>query len=143
MDLFPIQKFKPLHAKISGVNGDVSIEIFFKLFELNLEDYSEVFDSSIRLDGIDIPIGPNELQNKSYGFPVNPEDGYIDGSIYFFSSHNPVDVTQLEFGKIAENKLPIKLCTEWVLEFENTRLMVKLLMIQCDTIHYSIKYQQK
>lgn len=41
-------------------------------------------------------------------------------TIYFFASHNPVDVTKIEFGQIQEKQLPIKLYTEWVLEFENT-----------------------
>ena len=39
-----------------------------------------------------------ELANNTFSFPVNPEEGYIDGSIYLTNVHNPVDVTEIAFG---------------------------------------------
>jgi hypothetical protein len=40
---------------------------------------------------------------------VNPEDGYIDGSIYLVATHCPVDVTYIEFGPVTENQIPAML----------------------------------
>ena len=120
MEEFPKDKIKPIRGKLSGANGDVSLEVELEPFEISIEGYSENVDSSIRLDGINIPLKPAEMEGRAYDFPANPEDGYIDGSIYLYAAHNPVDVTQIKFGSIKENKLPVKLITNWVLEFENT-----------------------
>ncbi len=120
MIVFPQNKIIPINAKFSGVDGDVSIEIFLEPFELSFEDYSENVNTSIRLDGIEISSSLNKLQGKKFDFPVNPDTGYIEGSIYFFSAHNPVDITSIIFGKLNDNKLPIKLYSSWVLEYENT-----------------------
>ena len=120
MHIFPTQIIKFVEAILSGESGDVSIEIRILPFELTIDGYSESVDTSIRLDGIDIPSEPSELQENSYTFPINPNAGYIDGSIYFMAAHNPVDVSKIEFGRVENGKLPIKLQSYWVLEFEKT-----------------------
>ena len=120
MAIFPMQDLKFNFAELKGSDRDVSIEINIEPFELSLDEYSETIETSIRLDSIGIAINPKELERKEFKFPVNPEDGYIDGSIYFFASHNPVDVTKIIFGKISNNLLPISLETNWLLEFEST-----------------------
>lgn len=120
MEDFPKDKIKPIRGKLSGTNRDVSLEIKLEPFQISVEDYSDKVDSSIKLDGINIPLKPVVIEGKTYDFPVNPEAGYIDGSIYLYAAHNPVDVTRIKFGSIKENKLPVKLITNWVLEFENT-----------------------
>ena len=120
MEEFPKARIKPIFGKLSGSDGDVSLEIMLESFELNTKDYSELLESSIRFDGIKISNTPEKIEGKTFNFPVNPDTGFIDGSIYFFTSHNPVDVSKIEFGKINGNKLPLKLFTNWVLEFEHT-----------------------
>lgn len=57
---------------------------------------------------------------ETFTFPVNPEDGYIDGSVYFFAAHSPVDITEIKFGESTNGKLPMTLESSWVLEFELT-----------------------
>ncbi len=42
---FPIEKLKFTSAKISGVDGDVSLEIGIEPFELSLDDYSEKIET--------------------------------------------------------------------------------------------------
>ncbi len=91
---FPIEKLKFTSATISGVDGDVSLEIGIEPFELSLDGYSEKIETVISLDGINLPIEPNELTGRTFTFPINPDDGYIDGSVYFFSAHSPVDITE-------------------------------------------------
>jgi len=61
---------------------------------------------------------PNKLVRKKYNFPVNPVLGYIDGSVYLFSAHHPVDVIGIEFGDVVSGRMVVTLETSWVLEFE-------------------------
>lgn len=90
---FPIRLLKPRHAILAG-EPCVSIMILMRPFLWN----GEVVDTSIRLDGIELPSTHlNELIGKSFAFPISPEDGYINGSIYLESKHHPVDVTELSF----------------------------------------------
>ncbi|TOJ74857.1 hypothetical protein CGI32_25090, partial [Vibrio parahaemolyticus] len=79
MENFPIEKLKFTSAKISGVDGDVSLEIGIEPFELSLDDYSEKIETVISLNGINLPTELNELAGRTFTFPVNPDDGYIDG----------------------------------------------------------------
>ncbi len=117
---FPIEKLKFTSAKISGVDGDVSLEIGIEPFELSLDDYSETIETVISLNGINLPTELNELTGRTFTFPVNPDDGYIDGSVYFFAAHSPVDITEIKFGESTNGKLPMTLESSWVLEFELT-----------------------
>ncbi len=120
MEVFPTDKVVLVGAKLAGINGNASIEIHLEPFELRIDDYQEAVETSIRLDGIGIPIDPSLLEEKVFEFPINPNDGYIDGSVYFLAVHNPVDVTHIEFGEIVNDTLPIVLTINWVLEFEKT-----------------------
>lgn len=117
---FPIEKLKFTSTTISGVDGNVSLEIGVEPFELSLDGYSENIETVIRLDTINMPKELSELVGKSFLFPVNPDDGYIDGSIYFFAAHSPVDVTEIKFGEAVNGRLSVTLETIWVLEFELT-----------------------
>ena len=85
MEDFPIEKITVKKATLNGSSGDASIEIELEPFELDLDDYYESVNTSIRLDGINISVDPRELEGKEYRFPVNPDPGYIDGSIYFLA----------------------------------------------------------
>jgi len=120
MKTFPIENISYTKAVLSGQSGEVSIEITIAPFQLKTDGDGESINTSIVLEGIDISSQPGELEGKTFDFPVNPEDGYIDGSIYFLSAHSPVDVAKIEFGKIESGQLPIKLKSSWALEFENT-----------------------
>ncbi|MDV2963131.1 hypothetical protein RU080_15445 [Shewanella algae] len=120
MENFPIEKLKYTSATISGVDGDVSLEIGIEPFELSLDGYSEKIETVISIDGINFPTKLSELAGRTFTFPVNPEDGYIDGSVYFFAAHSPVDITEITFGESTNGKLPMTLESSWVLEFELT-----------------------
>jgi hypothetical protein len=63
-----------------------------------------IVSTQIRLDFIEMPAEDLAgLANRAFRFPVNPVDGYIDGSMYLCGSHNPVDVTAIEFGPAGVN----------------------------------------
>ena len=66
MDNFPIEKLKFTHAKLSGTDGSLSIEIGIEPFELSQDEYTENVDSSIRLDGINLPKNVSHLPEQSF-----------------------------------------------------------------------------
>ena len=120
MSDFPINEIVFSSARLSGVKGSASIEIAIEPFSLAVDGYSEDVNTSIRLDAVNIPVSALELEGKVFTFPVNPLSGYIDGSVYFFAAHHPVDVYKITFGAYSEGKLPISLESKWILEFENS-----------------------
>lgn len=62
----------------------------------------ELVTTEISLDHIRMPATDLEaLSERVLTFPVNPERGYIDGSIYLVATHCPVDVTRIVFGPAA------------------------------------------
>jgi hypothetical protein len=80
----------------------------------------EQVQTSLRLDFIEIPFQENwrEISDQTYDFPVNPEAGYIDGSVYLGHAHNPADVTSLSFGKIESGRIVCKLKIHFDFTFE-------------------------
>ncbi|SEJ54156.1 hypothetical protein SAMN04488058_11051 [Deinococcus reticulitermitis] len=128
---FPVQKIRPTHAELSGEAGEAGIAIFLEPVPLPEEvtqtrDWQEaglegVMDSTIRLDFIDLPtVELAELAGRTFDFPVNPEDASIDGSIYFLAAHNPVDVSQISFGEMQGEQVPVTFETFWNMEFERS-----------------------
>jgi hypothetical protein len=58
-------------------------------------------ETSISLSLIRIGlIGWQELSGRSFAFPVNPANGYVDGSVYFSEQHHYVDLIGLRFGRL-------------------------------------------
>ncbi len=61
----------------------------------------DVIDTELVLDAIQFPSDRYEdLAGLAFRFPVNPVDGYIDGSIYVRGRHHLVDVNLIEFGPL-------------------------------------------
>jgi hypothetical protein len=62
-------------------------------------DGPELIETEIVLDFIGLPVAElTGLSRRTFEFPTNPEDGYIDGSIYLIAAHCPVEVTRIDFG---------------------------------------------
>ncbi len=62
----------------------------------------------------------SELAHRAFTFPVNPEEGYIDGSIYLRHVHTPADVTRIAFGSYDGGTLEATLTMRIGFEFEGT-----------------------
>ena len=93
----------------------LTFSIDIHLEEIQLDDFKE--KTSIVLDFINFKINSlEELEHSSLEFPINPLDGYIDGSMYLFNAHNPVDVTKIEFDKFVDNAIEVKV--HYVIDFE-------------------------
>ncbi len=115
---FPIEVLEPRGGVLSGSGGDAMIEIPLAPFQLDDLEVS----TAIVLGGIELPtVELEELAGRRFSFPVNPEDGYIDGSVYIEHAHHPVDVTSIEFGNIAPRGLEAKLQMQFVFQHEGLR----------------------
>lgn len=87
--------------------------------------------SRLRLDLVDLPSTDLvELSGKTFHFPKNPEDRFIDASVYIYHSHHPADVTRITFGSISlagiAVEMDVDLCfdVEGLGEFKNAHWVV-------------------
>jgi hypothetical protein len=79
------------------------------------------YQTSFQLDWIKLYIHSlQDLENKTFTFPISPAEGYIDGSIYLFDVHNMIDTTSITFGKFNNQKIPIKTVLRMDFEMEGT-----------------------
>ncbi len=113
--LFPIENLEFLPGEIWGEDENVTIEIALKPFVLE----GQTVNTSVRLDRIALPTtNLTALENQSFQFPVNPTDGYIDGSVYIDGAHHPIDVTNIAFGTFSRSGLRASFQAKLMLEFE-------------------------
>ncbi|XTQ94040.1 hypothetical protein ACQR5W_19665 [Xanthomonas sacchari] len=104
MSTFSPSALKPRHAILSGLPGAASLEILLCPFL----HAGEIVDTAIRLDGIALPsLRLGELAGQRVDFPRNPQDGYIDGALYLFGAHHPVDVDTLTFHLSRDGQLTL------------------------------------
>jgi hypothetical protein len=112
---FPIEILKPLPGHLKGPSASATIDIPFATFAIEGEEVT----TSIRLDSVDLPtITLEELVGNTFRYPINPNPGYIDGSIYIQHAHHPFDVAVIEFGDLTPNGLEITLTGHLALEHE-------------------------
>lgn len=132
---FPIQKLDFSDSEIYFCNNDIfkKIEILIKLepFQLNLGYEVEEVDQVLEID-FDIEENEtiNDFENKVMEFPVNPDYGYVECSIYIGNVHNPIDITKIEFGKRIENKIAVKIYSHWLFEHEKTGFKNEKIIIE-------------
>ncbi|MCP2274660.1 hypothetical protein [Nocardia amikacinitolerans] len=70
----------------------------------------EVVETSVRLDYVELPTNTlADLSGRTFTFPVNPADGFIDASIYLGGGHCPVDITRIQFGRATPRRIPATL----------------------------------
>ena len=125
---FPIEFIKSkkaiLNAKIFKNEFLLMPATLFYSIEINLEEFqidNQKITTSFYLDFIRLNIyNLKELENRSFEFPINPEIGFIDSSIYLFDVHNPIDVSQIEFSTIKNNSIDATLYFDINFEYENT-----------------------
>ena len=87
-------------------------------FELDGDDV----ETSIRLEGIDLPtLNWSDLEGQEFAFPANPDQGYIDGSVYMDSAHHPVDVTSIRFDHATDTQPQVTISGVLNLEYEGLR----------------------
>jgi hypothetical protein len=113
---FPDALLKPLAGKASFNEFGASFEI--PLASFDLPDQGTI-KTVILLDTIELPsIRIKELAGKKLKFPLNPDDGYIDASVYMGYHHHPIDVSEIEFGDCIGKSINAKFKTKIVFTFE-------------------------
>jgi hypothetical protein len=71
----------------------------------------KVLRTELALEFIALPDAPfrgyRSLVGEVVEYPLNPEDGYIDASVYLLDDHHPVDVSHLAFTGFARGALAV------------------------------------
>ena len=113
-DNFTVKHFDYLEGTISKFDESrYNIEIPIAEFILD----EKTIETSLRLDFIRLPNKLESYIGKKITFPVNPIEGYIDGSIYLRDAHNPFDVSEIHFLKLKKNKLFVEMTMNFVFDF--------------------------
>ncbi len=95
METFPKDKLVINSGTFTQEEDWFNISIPVAPFSLD----GETVATSFELEAIDFGTEDiAELADNAFSFPVNPEDGYIDGSLYLKNVHYPADVTEIAFG---------------------------------------------
>jgi hypothetical protein len=118
---FPTDKLKPLPSHLLGPYNGLCIVVPFQPFSVVVEEDGDeiTVETSLRLDEVELPSDCFEvLAGRTFTFPVNPEDGYIDGSIYINHAHHPVDITAIRFGLLVGDAIEVEFEGNLNLEFE-------------------------
>ncbi|MEV0331449.1 hypothetical protein [Nocardia sp. NPDC050717] len=93
----------------------------------------ETIDTELRLDFIELPGPPlNNLGRRVFDFPVNPQAGYIDASIYLGGGHCPIDVTRIEFAAVSDNRITATLHTYFDFEAEAVEIANRSAVLTAD-----------
>ena len=112
---FPVAVLIPSVGSITRRDEVFDIYIDIQPFELD----SETISTQFRFDGAKLPLaGPSAWAGQTFTFPANPTPGYIDGSIYIRSSHNPADLTTIIFGELHGGTLDATLSIAILFEYE-------------------------
>jgi hypothetical protein len=78
----------------------------------------QIVDTTIWLSRIILAEPLENYIEKTITFPINPIEGYIDGSTYLRDAHNPVDVSEIHFIKMENEILTFEMTMNFVFEFE-------------------------
>jgi hypothetical protein len=116
---------KPLNGKLSSRafennNQNIPSTVFYDI-EIPIEPFvyrGKLVKTEVRLDFIKIKVAWRELAEREFQFPVNPEEGFIDGSVYLGGAHNPADVTRIKFGKLTDKTMSAEVDIRFDFEFE-------------------------
>ena len=98
-----------------------------KYYQIELPIAAFIFEqrtveTKIDLTRIILPKSLSECIGENISFPINPTEGYVDGSIYLAERHNPVDVYEITFISQADNLLELEMKMIFNFEYEGTGL---------------------
>ena len=114
LETFPSESLVPSKASIRPAGEFFSIQIELQPFTLDDEEVT----TSFIFERVRLPKDSQAWAGRSFTFPRNPTDGYIDGSIYLRHAHNPADVTSIAFGERHGGSISAEFSICLVFEFE-------------------------
>jgi hypothetical protein len=133
---FPYKQVKAKNGTIGGFlfeNRNIKLpRTLFHNIEVPLEPFEIVhFDgkkkrlkTSLSFEFIQLPDptfrGYRALVGRTLEFPTNPEEGYIDASMYLCDAHNTIDVAELSFLGMKRGLLEVRITMAIDFESEGT-----------------------
>lgn len=117
LEEFPSKLLRPKSGTLylSGESPSIGIEL--EAFTIDDEEVDQSIDFQLEISASGLP----DLVGRTFEFPSNPEDGYVEGSIYIWNSHNPIDLHSVAFGQQNEAAITATLDMTFVFEFEGDR----------------------
>jgi hypothetical protein len=91
-----------------------------------------LIETEISLDFIKLPAEHlMALNQQTFAFPTDFQEGFIDGSIYLLSTHNRVNVTRIGFGPAGADQITASLRAAF--DFEHARTGIRNRTAELDT----------
>ncbi|MEZ4839544.1 hypothetical protein [Flavobacterium sp.] len=121
---FSVTKWKFLQGEFNKEEGNYyNIILPVSKFVLN----NEIVSTSVDLYAIELPETLSSYIGKTVSFPLNPNDGYIDGSVYLKNVHNPVDVPEMKFLELENDFIELEITMKFDFEYEAIRYKNEIL----------------
>lgn len=114
---FPAELLRPKFGTLYLGGESPSIGVELETFTIDDEEVDQSIDFQLEISASDV----SDLIGRTFEFPSNPEDGYVEGSIYIWSCHNPIDLHSVAFGQRTEAAIAATLDMTFVFEFEGDR----------------------
>jgi hypothetical protein len=113
---FSVTRLELLTGTITKQEENNYYTIIVPLTKFKLDE--EIVDTTLWFDRVLLSEPLQSYVGKTVTFPVNPTEGYIDGSTYLRGAHNPVDISIIKFLEIKNEMLTLELTMNFVFEFE-------------------------
>jgi hypothetical protein len=130
---FSVTKLKILTGTVARQEENNCYTIIVPIEKFKLDE--EIVDTKLWFDRILLSEPLQNYIGKTVNFPVNPTEGYIDGSTYLRGAHNPVDVSAIKFIKLENEILTVELTMAFVFEFEGIGLKNEQLVKEVNLIN--------
>jgi hypothetical protein len=113
---FSVTRLELLTGTISKQEENNYYTIIIPIEKFKLDE--EIVDTKLWFDRVLLSEPLQSYVGRTVVFPVNPTEGYIDGSTYLRGAHNPVDISAIKFIKLENEILTVELTMDFVFEFE-------------------------
>jgi hypothetical protein len=113
---FSVTKLKILTGTITKQEENNCYTIIVPIEKFKLDE--EIVDTTLWFDRVLLSEPLQSYIGKTVLFPVNPTEGYIDGSTYLRGAHNPVDISSIKFVEVENKILTAEFTMTFVFEFE-------------------------
>jgi hypothetical protein len=113
---FSVNQVEFLQGTIEYVGGINAYSIILPIQKFVFDN--KIVETELRIDRILLPNALESYIGQKITFPINPNEGYIDASIYLREAHNPIDITEIGFISFAGNSIILKLTMNFIFEHE-------------------------
>jgi hypothetical protein len=129
---FSVARLELLTGTITKQEENNYYTIIVPIAKFKLDE--EIVDTKLWFDRILLSEPLQSYVGRTVVFPVNPTEGYIDGSTYLRGAHNPIDISAIKFVKVENKILTAELTMTFVFEFEGIGFKNEQLIKQVNLI---------